>query len=167
MPFKTMPTFTDAMATTPQTNADRGLLIHGSLTFMRDAALKRATSADEALVIEEHFKDAIENLVVVTGVRVNTPTTLSTVTNDTQAIVLAHAARRVQQFLTTQFKSMDWTAQLMRPNKKLKNAVDYQVYDHLATVTQGRDAYNFCVNAKGRYVFSDQKYWTEPPVKVG
>lgn len=151
----------------PLTHADRGVLIHAALTMLRDAALNNVPSAQEALVLETHYRDAVEMLTTVTGARLTMPTVVNTVTTDTQSVVLAQVARRMQQFLTHQFKTTDWKAEVMRPNKQLKNAVDYQVYDHLASVTQKGDTYFFCVNSKGRYVFSDQKYWTEPPPKVG
>ena len=55
---------------------------------------------------------------------------------------------------------MDFSITIERPRKKLKNIVDYQLYDHLATVrTADNKVIYFAISAFGNYVFSESEYW--------
>lgn len=141
------------------TKADRGLAIHEALTVLRDAAVKAAKSSDEAIAFNELHRDALDHLVKVTGVRLSAPSILNSLTTDQEAVVLAQTAKRLQRFLTAKFSTMDWTATAMPPMTSLKNLVDHQVYEHLATVTQGNKTFYFCQSSKGRCVFSELKFW--------
>ena len=151
------------MSTTENlTKADRGLLVYGTLTEFMKMALKASTSASDALLIKKMHTEATEHLTKATGFRLATPDIISSITTEEEAAILSQSVKRVQQFLTAKFKSTDWKAEVMASNASLKNVVDHQVYDHLATVYQGKNVFYFCLSNKGRYSFCESKYWTAP-----
>lgn len=143
------------------TRADRGVLVYEALTqFFQESLKGKDATATQTNTIQ--YRDAVHHLTEATGARFTLPPTVNTLTTDEKAVTLAQAIRRAQQFITSQLRTMDFSITIERPRKKLKNIVDYQLYDHLATVrTADNKVVYFAISAFGSYVLSESDYWED------
>lgn len=145
------------------TRADRGALVYETLTRLLHSAIKNS-DAQTANLLKQQYHGAVAHLEEASGAKFTLSPAVSTLADGDQAALLAQTIRSSQQFITFKWRRSDLTITLVQPNKRLKNLVDYTIYNHLATVasSDGKKilAY-FAVGNRGQYVLSEPSYWEE------
>lgn len=140
------------------TRADRGVLVIGALATLRERILAKSPDMAELNSLNQLYKEAVEQTVQATGARVKMAEVEANA-DDTEALVLAQAVKRMNTFLNKRFKGKPWNAVIDSIPRQAKNVVNRQFYNVVATITQGRDVLYFCTSTNGRFVCSDEKYW--------
>lgn len=149
----------DPLITEP-TKADFGLAVHEALHVLYQEAIQ-GKPLDKINTIRKIFDKAIQDNINATDIRVGTPKVTNTVIDEDRASLVAFTIKNTQAYLRSKFRSNDFTIFIPNPRKKMRNIVDWQTYDHLATVIHDNIEYVFGANSQEGYILSEKQYWEE------